>query len=113
MQTSKPSRSPAPVRKPESKAKPSTEQSASSTASAIELRFQNIEKRLSANETKLVETEDRLTKRLDDGFSQVLSQLAGLSVAALPASTHGQKRAEPPTGTPNKSGPRKDNRIDH
>ena len=102
MQTSKPSRSPAPVRKPESNAKPS-----------IELRFQNIEKRLSANETKWVETEDRLTKWLDDGFSQVLSQLAGLSVAALPASTHGQKRTEPPTSTPNKSGPRKDNKIDH
>ena len=41
-----------------------------------------------------------------------VSQLAHLSVSSLPVPAQGQKRADPPTGTPNKNGPRKDSRAE-
>ena len=106
----------APAATRSSTSKPPAERPASSV-SAQELRFQEIEKRLSKNEERISQTEERLTKRLDDGFSQILSQLGQLSASALPPSTsqgsQGHKRAEAPQHTPHKGGPRKDSKTEN
>ena len=58
------------------------------------------------------DTEKRLTHRLEDGFSQVLSQLQALSAPAIAnAPAQGAKRSEP-MQTPHKGGPKKESRIE-
>jgi cytoskeletal protein RodZ len=101
------------------KADKPAESSSSSSSIAIEKRFQEIEKRLTLNEQKISETEVRLTRRLDDGFSQVLSQLTNLTAVQLPSqpsrsdsSVGTHKRSDVPQQTPHKGGPRKEPRTD-
>ena len=94
--------------KPSASTAPTASSDAGPFSPKLEQRFQQIEKRLGLQETKLSEVEAQLTKRLDDGFSQVLSQLATFAAPALTdAQAQGYKRSEPPTGTPFKNGPKK------
>ena len=84
--------------------------SASSTTAAYEKRFSDLEARMTTYEGRLNDTEKRLTSRIDEGFSQVLSQLQSLQAPALPS--QGSKRQDAPQSTPHKGGPRKDARLE-
>lgn len=81
----------------------------STIAAAYEKRFTELEARMTSYEGRLTDTEQRLTNRIDNGFSQVMSQLQNMQAPALPAAS--TKRTDPPQGTPHKGGPRKDQKT--
>lgn len=106
--SARPSRAATPVPK-RAHATPAQKASSSSTISVFDKRLAELESRMTSYEGRLTDTEKRLTNRIDDGFSQVLSQLQALQAPALP---QGSKRSDAPQSTPHKGGPRKDARLE-
>ena len=100
----------APTPAPRAKTTPGERQEFSAMSAAHEKRFADLEQRMQTYEGRLSETEQRLTTRMDAGFSQILTQLQSLQAPALPS--QGSKRQDPQQNTPHKGGPRKEPRSD-
>ena len=100
-------RTPTPASRAQSVAE---KQERSAISAAHEKRFADIEQRMQTYEAKLSETEQRLTTRVDAGFSQIMSQLQTMQAPALPS--QGSKRQDQQQNTPHKGGPRKESRTD-
>lgn len=76
-------RAPTPAPKKPSKASAAPSSSAPLVPAAYEKRLSDFEARMSGFEGRLTDTEQKLTTRLDEGFSQILSQLTTLQAPAL------------------------------
>jgi hypothetical protein len=100
-------RTPTPASRAQSVAE---KQERSAISAAHEKRFADIEQRMQTYEARLSETEQRLTTRVDAGFSQIMSQLQTMQAPALPS--QGSKCQDQQQNTPHKGGPRKESRTD-